>query len=63
MAKDNGYSHRKTALWIGALGVIALLGAATVHGRSDGADEAAAMIRPEAIRADMRFLADDLLEG
>lgn len=63
MAKDNGYSRRKTAVWIDALGVIALLGAATVHGHTDGADEAAAMIRPEAIRADMRFLADDLLEG
>jgi hypothetical protein len=26
-------------------------------------EEAMATIRPEAIRADMRFLADDLLEG
>jgi hypothetical protein len=29
----------------------------------DAADEAMATIRPEAIRADMRFLSDDLLEG
>src|SRR5450631_1988547 len=29
----------------------------------DAADEAMSTIRPEAIRADMRFLADDLLEG
>jgi hypothetical protein len=29
----------------------------------DAAEEAMATIRPEAIRADMRFLADDLLEG
>jgi len=30
---------------------------------ADKADEAMALIRPEAIRADMRFLSDDLLEG
>ena len=30
---------------------------------ADKADEAMAGIRPEAIRADMRFLSDDLLEG
>ena len=30
---------------------------------SDPADEAMSQIRPEAMRADMRFLADDLLEG
>jgi hypothetical protein len=35
-----------------------------VNGASaDQADEAMALIRPEAIRADMRFLSDDLLEG
>jgi len=32
-------------------------------GRADKADEAMAAIRPDAIRADMRFLSDDLLEG
>ncbi len=30
---------------------------------ADKADEAMALIRPEAIRADMRFLSEDLLEG
>lgn len=63
MAKATGHGSRKAAFWIGALSVIALLGATTVHGHNDGADEAAATIQPEAIRADMRFLADDLLEG
>ena len=37
---------------------------ATVAGvGADKADDAMATIRPEAIRADMRFLSDDLLEG
>ncbi len=36
---------------------------APVPVRADAADDAMAQIRPEAIRADMRFLADDLLEG
>jgi hypothetical protein len=49
---------------MGVLIVIALLaGTRLVLARNDAADEAAATIRPEAIRADMRFLADDLLEG
>jgi hypothetical protein len=34
-----------------------------VPGNPDAADEAMASIRPEAIRADMRFLSDDALEG
>jgi hypothetical protein len=34
-----------------------------VRAEGDAADAAMATIRPEAIRADMRFLADDLLEG
>lgn len=64
MGKDSGYNTRKIALWTGVLSVVALLlGVVTVHGHNDGADETAPMIRPEAIRADMRFLADDLLEG
>lgn len=63
MAKATGHGSRKTAFWVGVLSVIAFLGATTVRGRNDGADEAAATIQPEAIRADMRFLADDLLEG
>ena len=35
----------------------------SVHANSDAADEAMNAIRPEAIRADMRFLSDDALEG
>src|ERR1700682_4355106 len=39
--------------------------AAALHARANGAtaDQAMVSIRPEAIRADMRFLADDALEG
>jgi hypothetical protein len=35
----------------------------SVHANPDAADEAMSSIRPEAIRADMRFLSDDALEG
>jgi hypothetical protein len=35
----------------------------SVHANPDAADEAMDAIRPEAIRADMRFLSDDALEG
>src|SRR3981081_1615241 len=35
----------------------------SVHANPDGADDAMSSIRPEAIRADMRFLSDDALEG
>ena len=35
----------------------------SVHANPDAADEAMNTIRPEAIRADMRFLSDDALEG
>jgi len=35
----------------------------SVHANTDAADEAMNTIRPEAIRADMRFLSDDALEG
>jgi len=35
----------------------------SVHANTDAADEAMSTIRPEAIRADMRFLSDDALEG
>jgi hypothetical protein len=37
--------------------------ALVVSAATDPADEAMTQIRPEAMRADMRFLADDLLEG
>ena len=35
----------------------------SVHANPDAAEEAMSAIRPEAIRADMRFLSDDALEG
>jgi len=58
------YREQRLAFSIGAVILIALLGETlTVHANKDAADEAATTIRPEAIRADMRFLADDLLEG
>ena len=58
------YTENRVARWIGALIVIALLaGTRIVLAGNDAADEASASIRPEAIRANMRFLADDLLEG
>jgi hypothetical protein len=58
------YTENRVARWVGALIVIALLtGTRIALAGNDAADEASATIRPEAIRADMRFLADDLLEG
>lgn len=58
------YRERQIAVAIGALAVIGWWCGSEAAGRqSDAADEVAATIRPEAIRADMRFLADDLLEG
>ncbi len=58
-------STRLTMLrWLCGLTVVLLLsGTPVVVAGSDAADEAMATIRPEAIRADMRFLADDSLEG
>jgi hypothetical protein len=41
----------------------ALSGTRAVPSSGDAADEAMSTIRPEAIRGDMRFLSDDLLEG
>jgi len=46
-----------------ALVLLLLSGSQVVHGSPDAADQAASTIVPEAIRADMRFLSDDLLEG
>src|SRR5579864_9048700 len=60
----NRYSKGPLAFGVGALIVVALLVVMhTVGARQDAADEASMSIRPEAIRADMQFLADDLLEG
>jgi len=67
--KDNvvmreSYMEQRLTFSIVAVILIALLGETlTVHADKDAADEASTTIRPEAIRADMRFLADDLLEG
>jgi hypothetical protein len=47
----------------GFAAVLLLIGTRGVFADGDAADKAMAAIRPEAIRADMRFLADDLLEG
>ena len=55
---------RAVCIWFSALAFLIILGAkATVLAKGDAGDEAMAAIRPEAIRADIRFLADDLLEG
>ena len=60
----NRYTEGRRALGIFALVVYALVGATrSVRAGDDAADEASATIRPGALRADMRFLADDLLEG
>src|SRR5580704_7081708 len=60
----NSYTENCAARWMGAVIVIALLaGTRIAFAANDAADKASATIRPEAIRADMRFLADDLLEG
>src|SRR5580692_6416208 len=58
------YTENRVASCMGALIVIALLaGTSIVLAGNDAADETSATIRPEAIRAKMSFLADDLLEG
>ncbi len=59
----NGFS-RVLRLTLAALGgaMLAVPGL-RAWAAGDAADSAMATIRPEAIRADMRFLADDLLEG
>jgi hypothetical protein len=46
-----------------ALAVLASCAVSVERAANDQAEEATTYIRPEAIRADMRFLADDLLEG
>jgi hypothetical protein len=64
VAMKKRYAGRWLALWIGTLILLALLGGTRiVRASKDAADETSTTIRPEAIRADMRFLADDLLEG
>jgi len=61
---NKSHTENRLALWMGALIVFAMLGGTrTGLAGKDAADETSAAIRPEALRADMRFLADDLLEG
>jgi hypothetical protein len=43
--------------------LVLFAGTYSAHANPDAADEAMSAIRPEAIRADMRFLSDDALEG
>lgn len=60
----NRYTDRRHALGLGVLIAVAVGGTVgSVRPDNDAADEAVATIRPEAIRAHMRFLADDSLEG
>ena len=48
----------------GGFALVVMLGAShAALGAGDAADAAMAVIRPEAVRGEMRFLADDLLEG
>ncbi len=57
-------SVKKISVGLLALAVVwVLMKAHGVRAEGDAAEAAMATIRPEAIRADMRFLADDLLEG
>ena len=56
--------HRDALRCLSALIAVALIANAPVtFAAGDAADAAMATIHPEAIRADIRFLSDDLLEG
>jgi hypothetical protein len=64
MSKRPASKRRKNAIWVaGGVAVLAWTGVRTVVAAGDAAGLGMAAIRPETIRADMRFLADDLLEG
>ena len=52
----------RSMAWLFSLLAVALA-TASAAASSDPSEEAMARIRPEAIRADIRFLSDDLLEG
>jgi hypothetical protein len=57
-------SKQVALLCLGAVVSLALFARTySVHANTDVAKEAMNTIRPEAIRADMRFLSDDALEG
>jgi len=58
------HSVQKVSAGLLTLAVLWVMGRTRmVRAEADAAEAAMATIRPEAIRADMRFLADDLLEG
>jgi hypothetical protein len=63
MNKYSAGPRRRNQVAAGFAAMVLLVGTRAVFADGDAADDAMAAIRPEAIRADMRFLADDLLEG
>lgn len=57
-------ANTRLALFSAVVLTIALLkGSSSLRAGNDEADTASSAIRPQAIRADMQFLADDVLEG
>src|SRR5690242_12928349 len=54
---------RATFFYLCGLGLLLIFNTSLTAANADPADQAMATIHPEAIRADMRFLSDDLLEG
>jgi len=62
--RDECFSYLSAPGCVGVLLIVALILCVPLRGaRADEADAPLKGIKPEAIRADMRFLADDLLEG
>jgi hypothetical protein len=53
----------RTSQWLAIASLVAVYAVASPSAPNDPADQAMAAIRPEALRADMRFLSDDRLEG
>lgn len=56
-------SSARTRILCGVLAATMFSGPHAAFAGADAADQAMATIRPEAIRGDIRFLSDDLLEG
>ena len=65
VARTSGGRHMKlrTSQWLAVALLVAVCAVASPSAPNDPADQAMATIRPEALRADMRFLSDDRLEG
>lgn len=61
MDRQSPQLFRKSLLLVATAGL--LFSQQSVNAGGDAADDAMATIRPEAIRGNMRFLSDDLLEG